>query len=232
MALETELFDRGKDILAKELVRHRSANSRMKEIAMEFPDVVRMPSMRYPPFESPSSLDRDLPTLGIDKASVQQYANELRKLADEYNLRCDWIVEELHHQMKLLISRNSSEYRATLRATPVIDRIVLDIPINPDTRKKNVLRQVEREWQRVKANPEFRGRQRPPKEFDLSVIWLARRLYYNWNGEKTACEIEHKRCPGPPGHALASDVDSAVKRAAKFLGIRLPRGRPPKGKKR
>lgn len=234
MELEARLRQKGGSSLVKALLRNRFAKARMEKIAERFPDMLDVPIMKYPPFsEAPGtsnkppefSIDEDLPA-GIDKKRVEEYSLALRNLADDYRLQCDWIIERLHSQIRHLIDPRYRILNIATSTTLVIDYFKLDVPIAPDTRKKDVLRHFEKEWQRIRANPKLRQRVKPPQNFDLAVEWLSRRLFYGYTGEQMV-----RLFPDSKSY-LPSDINRAIKKAAKFLGVKLPPGRPRKAKKR
>jgi hypothetical protein len=222
-------------ILVKALLRNPFAAARMKKIAKQFPEMVDMPLMKYPPFhESPATdakppeypIEEHIPAK-IDKARVEEYALELRKLADDYGLRCDWIIGNLHIQIRRMIDPRSRFFDVVAFTTPVIDEFIVHVPISPETRKNDVLRQVDKEWQRVAVNPEFRQRIKPPLNLNDAVEFLGLRLISKWTPERI---MEWHNYNHPPPHYLLSDIEAVIRKAAKLLDIKLPRKRPRKAK--
>jgi hypothetical protein len=234
MELEAQLRTEGQIILVGALLRSRIVQGRMEDTARQFPEMIDMPIMKYPPFqETPGtpdkpaefSTEKHIPA-GIDKARVEKYALALRKLADDYNLRCDWIIMDLHQQIRHMIDPSFRAFKTAMTITKPIDYFRLEVPISPETRKKDVLWRFNKEWERIKANPKFRRRRRPPEEFDLSVEWLGRRLFYGRTGEDIVRQSNDSKS------YLPSDIDRAIRRAARLLDIKLPRGRPGRVKRR
>ncbi len=222
-------------ILVRALLRNCFAVARMEKIAKQFPEMVDMPLMNYPPFhESPGtdtkppeySIEEDVP-VNIDKARVEEYALELRKLADDYGLRCDWIIERLHTQTRHMIDPWSRFFNIVTFTTQVIDEFNVRVPISPETRKKDVLREVNREWQRVATHPEFRQRVKPPLNLSDAVEFLGLRLIFKWRPERIMEWYNHNH---PPPHYLLSDIETAIKKAARLLDVKLTRKRPRKAR--
>lgn len=222
-------------ILVRALLRNRFALTRMEKIAKQFPEMVDMPLMKYPPFhESPGtatkppeySIEKHIPAK-IDRARVEEYALELRKLADDYGLRCDWIIGKLHTQIRHMIDPRSRFFNIVTRVSPVIDELNVRVPISPETRKEDVLREVNKEWQRVTTHPKFRQRVKPPLNLNDAVEFLGLRLIFKWRPERI---MEWHNYNHPPPHYLLSDIETAIKKAARLLGVKLTRKRPRKAR--
>ncbi len=226
MDMETRLQNEGERILLNALLRNREAFARIKDIARQFPEMASMPSIGY-------SILKEIPD-GVDQVRVDEYTLELRKLADHYNLKCDWIINRLHYLIRQLINPSCNLYVVTW-ATREIDRFKLDVPIHPYTRKPDVQQAFRKEWQRIAANPEFRSRLKPPANFELAVEWLALRCIYGYTANrieqhgKTLQTIKHLY--GGRNY-LANDIVRATRKAAAWLDIKLPKGRPRKSRKR
>jgi len=151
------------------------------------------------------------------------YVSQLRSLAEGYNLRCDWIIQGFHYMVKSIVYPEHLEPITNYYLAWEIDRFRLDVPVLGTTRKEDILREVDKEWERLKReHPELRSRVRVPEKLEQHVRWLCLRLFYN----KRADEIE-------PEMGKTSDyISYKIRTTAKLLGIRLLRGRPPGSKNR
>lgn len=232
--LDPDVRGRSELILVRALLRNRFAVARMGKIAERFPEMVDMPLMKYPPFyQSPGtatrppeySIEEHVP-VGIDKVRVEEYALELRQLADSYGLRCDWIIGRLHTQIRHMIDPNFRVLNVTTLVTHVIDDFNAHVHISPETRKEDVLREVKKEWQRIRANPEFRQRIKPPLNFNLAVEFLGYHIIYKYTSEQII-----RVFPEDSKNYLASDIDREIKKAARLLDIKLTSKQPRKAKK-
>lgn len=223
--LDPRLRGHGEISLVKALLRNRFAVARMEKIAERFPEMVDMPLMKYPPFyESPGtatrppeySIEEDIPA-GIDRGRVEEYALELRKLADDYGLRCDWIIEKLHTQIRHLIDPSFRILHPVIQVSPVIAHLTLDIPIVPETRTEETDRKYSEEWQRIKSNPAYKQRQKPPLDFGLKVEWLGHRLIKQYTAELI------RRTSQKSSLYDVNEIERGIKNTAKLLEIELPR---------
>lgn len=238
VAASTSLRLHGELIILRQLTDNGLVKARLDKIAEEFPDMFPVPIMKYPPFyEAPGignkapefSIEKHLPD-GIDKNRVEEYSLALRKLADDYNLWCDWIIGRLHENVRGLIKPESRVLHIGVSVSGSIDQ--LNIPVFPETRQYEDIRRsplYKKEWQRLKSShPELTQRQRMPDNFDLHVKWLCNRLFFGSTGR--AMEA---RDPDNPETDWTSDyIDSMIRKTAKCLGIKLSRGRPPKSRNR
>lgn len=224
--------------LVRLLLRNRFAVARMEKIAKQFPEMVDMPLMQYPPFyECPGtatkppvySIEQDIPAK-IDRARVEEYALELWKLADHYGLRCDWIIGKLHTQVRHLIDPSFRMLYIVGGVTSVIDDFNVRIRITPETRKEDVLREVKKEWQRVTTNPKFRQRIKPPLNLNDAVEFLGLHFISKWSFERIAKHI-NEETKGKDGEYFPADIETAIRKAARLLDVELTSKRPRKAKK-
>jgi hypothetical protein len=223
-------------MLVRALLKNRFAMARMKKIAEQFPEMIDMPLMKYPPFHKSPGTDTKPPKYSIeehipakiDKARVETYALEMRKLADDYGLKCDWIVGRLHTQIRHLIDPEPRFFDVFTWTTHIIDEFNVHVQISPETRRDDVLRKVDKEWQRVTGNPKFRQRIRPPLDFNYAVDFLGHHLIYKWTPERI---LEWHNYNHPTHQYLLSDVETAIRKAARLLDIKLPRKRPRRTKR-
>jgi len=246
-----ELVDEGKRLIIKYLSEeNRVFQSKIDKLANQYREMEHMPMMQYPfPFEEHAhdlahlylkALPADMVSsiANIDTTRIDEYSHALHELALSVNLRCDWAVEELHNLIKAtLISLKTAEptkpsehtFSATMWASKTIDRLKLDIPIHPETRKVDIDKIVAKEWQRIKGNhPILQKRMKfsSTSNFDLQIKWLCRRLVLGYTGEGIKRLFEDSK------YYDDEYIDLSRRQTAQLLGIKLPIGRPPKPKKR
>jgi len=234
--IEAQLYLDGQIIILKQLMGDRSFKARLDRIAEDFPEMFYVPIIKHPPFyEAPEtankprefSIEEHLPD-GIDKNRVEKYSLALRELADHYHLKCDWIVGMLHERVRGLIKPESRVLHVGVAVSGSVDRFRLNIPVFPETREEDIHRSPEykKEWERIKANPKWRWRIKPPNNFELYVRWLCRYLFYGYRGERMG------RVFPEDSKGYASEyIKLKIRQTASFLDIQLRRGRPPRSKK-
>lgn len=236
--VDAELRELGTAIILNELNEISCFRKSVRDLAKQFPDMAQVVYMEYPPRSGLLMFGEDwhgMQTGRIDKdkprvtaiSRIKEYATALHNLADCYKLRCDWIVNALHYLVREENDPNFKRLTLTAYAGKEIDRIV--ISIYPWTRYESCHYLLLKEWQRVKsAHSQLRQRHRLPDDFDLHVKWLCQRLFLGRTGKNM-----EERDPTNPNNDWTSDyIDDEIGRTAKLLGITLPRGRPPKSKKR
>lgn len=218
--VETELLCWGQAIIVEELSKIQAFKGRIKELSKQFPEMASVEDFEYPLdiMIARGVLKKD------DSSAIQrmeEYVNSLHELAGSYNLRCNWIIEGLHHIIRNAINPDIKIPIENWYARLEFDR--LDIPVCPDTRKKEIQRVFNQEWRKMKSRHlELRMRYRIPKKFNEHVGWLCCRLLHN----KPTGEIE-------PEKGIAFNyIDLKIRSTAKILGITLLRGRPRKSKNR
>jgi len=225
-----QLVSEGKRLIIKYLSADRFFQHKIDNLANKYPEMVHMPTMEYP-FPVKDHADMVSNIASIDTTRIEAYSYALHELADSVNLRCDWALNELHTLVRETIIKATSSsgeiFHLTGWTTKVIDHLVLDVPIYPETRKFDIDKIVAREWQRIKGNhPELKKRMKVPLYFDLQIKWLCRRLVNGHTGERI------KRLFKDSEHYDDEYIDLSIRRTARLLGIKLPIGRPPKPKKR
>lgn len=246
IGLDTRLRARAETLLVKALVKRPPVKASLQKIAKEFHEMIDVPFMKFPPFEDkdPFPLERKLPP-GIDRTRVEEYALELRKLADDYNLRCDWIIGKLHTQIRHLIDPGFRILHPAIRIERVpvtIDHIGVDynnhavqfpVTLSPQATWTELEREVKRAWIQAKEIMKTwskEKRYRSPSQLQLHVDWLYQSVVLH----KTSLQIysdlteeakEDADCKRP------ETIKGEINRLAKMLGIPLRRGRPPGSKK-
>jgi len=243
-----EVVDEGKRLVIEYLSEDRFFQSKIDKLANQYREMEHMPMMQYPfPVEEHAhdlahiylkSLPADTVSniANIDTTRIEEYSYALHELALSVNLRCDWAVEELHNLIKAtLISLRTAEptkpsehiLSSTMWASKTIDRLKLDIPIRPETRKVDIDKIVNKEWRRIRnKHPELQKRMKFPPKFELKIKWLCRRLVLGYTGEGIKRLFEDSK------YYDDEYIDLSRRQTARLLGIKLPIGRPPKPKKR
>lgn len=222
-SLEAKLLGRGQAIIVEELSKIPSFRQRLQELAKQFQDMVEIEEIEYPLEVMILNQNLEDKPEVIDR--IEKYIDELSKLADFYNLRCNWIINGLHQIVRNLINPDIKTPISNIYIRFGIDRLKLDTLVYADTRKEDIQRLVDEEWERIKfRHPELRIREREPDEFDKHVRWLCQRLFFGKTGRNIDAGLT-------PDEEITSDyIDSMVRKTAKLLYIKLPRGRLPENR--
>lgn len=224
--LRAELLSLGQGIIVEELSKILSFRQGIEELAKLFPDIASVDDIEdfLNTAVIPAELNKGRPDTMY---RMEEYIKSLDDLADCYNLRCGWIINGLHQIVRNIINREIETPISTIYMRLGIDRFKLDIPVYADTRKEDIERLVDEEWGRIKSrHPELGLRQRKPNEFYRHVGWLCRRLFFGETGStiETGLALNEE---------ITSDyIDLIIRKTAKLLYIKLPRGRPCTSKKR
>ncbi len=220
--IEAELLGIGQNVIVEELSKLPKFRQRMQELARRYPDIASIKDFEYPLdiMIANGTLKHDEPDI-IERVKV--YTDTLREVADTFNLRCGWIIPGLHYMVVNIINPDIMAPISNYSMRWKIDEILLRIPIYTDTTRDDIQPLLDKEWKRIKSrHPELQMRARIPESFEQHVKWLCDRLFRGGTGYT----IDTERLFDP------DYINVSIRKAARVLGITLPRGRPPKVNKR
>jgi hypothetical protein len=206
-----------------ELLKSIDTQTKLQNIASQFPEMLHMPIMRYPPFED-DSIEEYIPAgKDITKARIEQYAKVLHEFAEQRGLSCDWIVDRLHTAIRNIIFPRPRIGFGAVEIRRHIDDFKVNILITPETRREDIDRAVDKEWKRITENPKYRQRIKQPQDFDIKVRFLIKRLVFKRTLEGIANQAN--ALAESAGRYSPESVEQDINKAARLLDIRLRKKR-------
>lgn len=109
--------------------------------------------------------------------------------------------------------------------TRPLARLKLDLPIYHYTTWGDVIAKVKQRWEELELNTKGK-RARQPENLELHVKWLCRHILLGHTSDKIETLYPDSK------HYEAESIDLSIRKTAKIVGLKLPRGRPAKSKKR
>lgn len=169
----------------------------------------------------------------IPGEKAKEYCLELLKNIPKclYPEKNNWFIEELHQKVMFDNLEEAPIFVISEHDKPIAS-IHLDIPIYPQTRREDLYQLVDQALEKVKENEQYSARLQQPSDEDLQryVKWLCRRLFMPQYLHDPEAML--RAFPADAKDSDGADVRRRTREVVKLLGIRLPRGRPAKAKKR
>lgn len=231
---EDELRDRAEALFVQYLFQDQRLNleQRIKELNQEFPDVAQETNILELYYAGKCGYSWG----GISTETAREYCARLMQGIPKCLLPdggVQWLMIRLHQRVMTAGFPDFPEFWVSTlekRIAHLKLDLQLERPIYPQTRKSDVeewafqeLRRLVRdEWKKIEAMPRYRQRLRGISSDQLprDVEWLYLRVFRGHTG--ATMPVAYTR----------EAIDLMIRRTARILGIRLPRGRIPKAEKR
>lgn len=239
--LEDEIRCQAEKLFIRELLQDKRLDlkRRIKELKREFPDIaneVGIIDIYYS-----GICGWQWKEIAPDRAKA--YCKKLMSDIPRYlypDKGVDWLISRLHDEVMFAGLGNAPNIRIGKLQKPIAP-LKLDISlvmnVYPQTRKSDIEKRIipivkhciKEKWKEIEEAPQHRQRLRyiAPKQLKRDVKWLYLRIFHGYTGDTMPIIREcGKRDYTPEG------INKMIRRTAKILSIRLPRGRIPGAEKR